>query len=90
MRRLTALALGLLLAACAGDAADPGPSEAAPPPEPDPPATATATPSPSPAASPQQTVPDELDFALPALDGGQVVGAELAGQALALWFWTPW
>lgn len=32
----------------------------------------------------------ELDFAVPALDGGQVEGAALAGKDVALWFWAPW
>lgn len=31
-----------------------------------------------------------LDVTLPAVGGGQVVGAELAGRDLALWFWAPW
>lgn len=31
-----------------------------------------------------------LDIVLPAVDGDQVVGAELAGRHLALWFWAPW
>ncbi|MEX2619227.1 MAG: hypothetical protein WD250_03310 [Egibacteraceae bacterium] len=64
------------------------------------------TPSPSPAAEddPEGRVPPEeapappgdaplaegLDVTLPAVGGGQVVGAELAGRDLALWFWAPW
>lgn len=44
----------------------------------------------SPDAPAGPEVPEALDFTLPALDGGQVVGAELAGRAVALWFWTPW
>lgn len=64
------------------------------------------TPSPSPAAEddPDGRVPPEetpappgdaplaegLDVTLPAVGGGQVVGAELAGRDLALWFWAPW
>ncbi len=39
---------------------------------------------------PTRAGPTLLDFAAPAVDGGQVVGAEFAGQALAVWFWAPW
>lgn len=35
-------------------------------------------------------LPAGLDVTLPAVGGGQVVGAELAGRHLALWFWAPW
>lgn len=65
-----------------------------------------ATPSPPPAAEdhadggvPAEVTPappgdaplaEGLDVTLPAVGGGQVVGAELAGRDLALWFWAPW
>lgn len=31
-----------------------------------------------------------LSFTAPKLGGGQVVGSELAGRHLAVWFWAPW
>lgn len=49
------------------------------------PRTSEDTPDPGDVAMPAQ-----LDFTLAELSGGQVVGAELAGQHVALWFWTPW
>lgn len=56
--------------------------------DPEPPPSAP----PSPPAPPDATgpVPRLLDFTSPAVDGGQVVGSEFAGQALAVWFWAPW
>jgi hypothetical protein len=35
-------------------------------------------------------VPEFLDFVAPDVRGGQVTGAELAGQDLVIWFWAPW
>ncbi|MBW3661644.1 MAG: hypothetical protein KY469_00970 [Actinobacteria bacterium] len=49
-----------------------------------PPATPTAT------DAPAAAVPEALDFTAPAVAGGQVVGAEFVGEAVALWFWAPW
>lgn len=94
--RLVALLVAalLVLAAC-GDAPGRNASD-----------TAERDPSPPPAAGedPEGRVAPEatpgrpgdaalapgLDVTLPAVDGGQVVGAELAGRHLALWFWAPW
>jgi hypothetical protein len=36
------------------------------------------------------TVPEVLDFTAPKLGGGDIVGADYAGKALAIWFWAPW
>lgn len=33
---------------------------------------------------------EPLDFVAPDVRGGQVVGAELAGKDLVIWFWAPW
>jgi len=33
---------------------------------------------------------DLLDFVAPDVRGGEVVGADLAGQDLVIWFWAPW
>lgn len=33
---------------------------------------------------------EALDFVAPDVRGGQVVGSELAGQDLVIWFWAPW
>lgn len=70
---------------------------------PDTPGPATPGPAtPSPAQAPGQGQTDAsgepadamlaagLDFTLPAVGGGQIVGAELAGKDVALWFWAPW
>lgn len=35
-------------------------------------------------------VPEQLDFVAPDVRGGQVVGADFAGQDLVIWFWAPW
>lgn len=36
------------------------------------------------------SVPEALQFSVAAVDGPQVVGADYAGQDVALWFWAPW
>ena len=41
-------------------------------------------------SAPAIDVPEELDFVAPDVRGGQVVGSELAGQDLVIWFWAPW
>jgi len=33
---------------------------------------------------------EPLDFVAPDVRGGQVVGADYAGQAMVIWFWAPW
>jgi hypothetical protein len=33
---------------------------------------------------------EPLDFVAPDVRGGQVEGADLAGQDLVIWFWAPW
>ena len=55
--------------------------------------TTTSGDAPTPAettTSPAADVPEELDFVAPDVRGGQVVGADFAGQAMVIWFWAPW
>jgi ABC-type glycerol-3-phosphate transport system substrate-binding protein len=85
-RRLASLlAAAALLAACGSD--------------PEPVATAEATNTTGATAPTTATsgtdetpteVPEALDFVAPDLRGGEVVGADLAGQDVVLWFWAPW
>jgi len=35
-------------------------------------------------------VPEQLDWVAQDVRGGEVVGAELAGDELVIWFWAPW
>jgi thiol-disulfide isomerase/thioredoxin len=35
-------------------------------------------------------VPEILAFTAPAVGGGEVDGADVAGHPVALWFWAPW
>jgi hypothetical protein len=64
----------------------------------DPPAREETAPAPDPDDAPEPAdepedavvVPALLDFTAPGVGGGQVVGAEHAGEAVALWFWAPW
>ncbi|MGQ0678041.1 MAG: hypothetical protein ACT4OM_00015 [Actinomycetota bacterium] len=44
------------------------------------------------ACSPPSALPADnvLEFAAPRLGGGQVVGSELAGKDVAMFFWAPW
>lgn len=83
---LTVCAVALLAAACGREEPPPSPAGEAP-------ASAPATPADE--SEPGEPTPEPplaagLDFRLPAVGGGQVVGAELAGRDLALWFWAPW
>lgn len=49
-----------------------------------------ATPSASTSPAPNAQISGVLNFTAPKLGGGQVVGNELAGQNVAVWFWAPW
>ncbi len=49
-----------------------------------------ATTAPGARPSPAAAVPEELDFVAPDVRGGQVVGGDLAGKDLVIWFWAPW
>jgi hypothetical protein len=44
----------------------------------------------SPAATEAAPALKLLDFSAPRLGGGQVVGSELAGKDVAMFFWAPW
>ena len=79
------LALSGVLASCAA-APDPVPTQAAP---------AVTIPGqtpvqPSPAATGAAPTPKLLNFTAPRLGGGQVVGSELVGKDVAMFFWAPW
>jgi ABC-type glycerol-3-phosphate transport system substrate-binding protein len=83
------LASALVLAACAGSD-----DEAAVASDTSADTTTTALADPVPptdaGSAPAVDVPEELDFVAPDVRGGQVVGSELAGQDLVIWFWAPW
>lgn len=88
-RRLVAAVLSAVVAvACGGS----GPATGADG-EPTPAPRATS-PSPSPtAAGAGETRPADggaLAFTAPALSGGTIRGADLAGQDVVLWMWAPW
>jgi hypothetical protein len=79
------LALSGLLASCTA-APDPVETTAAP---------AVTTPAqvpaqPTPAATGAAPTPKLLNFTAPRLGGGQVVGSELVGKDVAMFFWAPW
>lgn len=93
------IGLALLSVACApADEPVGQPEQPEPPPSPTDEAVDTdASPTPlareaeeRPTPSQEPDVPEILDFTAATIDGGQVVGAEHAGQAVALWFWAPW
>lgn len=102
--RLAALVAVLVLAlAGCGTAAEevgsdatgetPSPSPATqddPEDDPDDDADGRVPPEETPAPPGDAPLAEGLDVTLPAVGGGQVVGAELAGRDLALWFWAPW
>lgn len=44
----------------------------------------------APAATVAAPTPKLLNFTAPRLGGGQVVGSELAGKDVAMFFWAPW
>lgn len=88
--------LCLLLAGCGGDGSS-APSTATIPTPMRPgdagqatdlgPASETAS---TPAAAAAPAVPAALDWTVPGVGGGSIDGRALAGQDVALWFWTPW
>lgn len=86
VRLASLLALTGLLASCAGPPDPVQQTQAAP--------TVTIrgqTPvQPSSAASGAAPTPKLLNFTAPKLGGGQVVGSELAGKDVAMFFWAPW
>jgi hypothetical protein len=87
--RLAALLLVLgSLAACGPSSEQASPPSSA---EKQPAVTpAAASPATSPAIGGTAQTPKLLDFTAPKLGGGQVVGSELAGHDVAIFFWAPW
>jgi hypothetical protein len=87
MRRVLVPLVIVLLAGCAGasepDVARPRQTTVAPVEQP----TQEVAPTPTPQ---EPRDPGLLDFSVPAVGGGQVEGAALAGPDAALWFWAPW
>lgn len=81
MPRVLVVLLALLLAACGAAAPDPQAAR-----------SEAATPAPARATAATQAAPELglLDFSVPAVGGGQIAGADLAGRDVALWFWAPW
>jgi hypothetical protein len=80
--RLTALlALLVLLASCAPSPSDKQPNATS---------TIDSTVPSSPAATEAASLSKILNFSAPRLGGGQVVGSELAGKDVAMFFWAPW
>ena len=57
------------------------------------PATTATAPAPTTGgdpAPPPADLPTQLDFTAATVAGGQVTGADFAGQDLVVWFWAPW
>lgn len=88
-RTVSVVVLALVVLSC-GDGAAEEPAAAPPPEEAVVEEPATAPEPPPTVASPADVVPDLLDFTADAVEGGQVIGAEFAGETLAVWFWAPW
>jgi hypothetical protein len=93
MRRVLVPLVLVLLAGCAStgapqaaqrQSATPSPEQVTETPVTAPTEHVTETPTPTP-----QNL-GLLDFSVPAVGGGQVDGAALAGGDVALWFWAPW
>lgn len=86
MRRLaTVFALALAVAGCGSAGTQSG---SAPPSDQ---AGAPAAAASSTAAPAGDRTGSTVPFAtVPAVGGGQIDGADLAGRDLALWFWAPW
>lgn len=89
---VAAVALAVLVAACGATPEDEASRAPAPAAEPTPTdeRDGRADPQPSPDPPDAGVLAPGLDVTLPAVGGGQVVGAELAGRDVALWFWAPW
>lgn len=89
-RWLVAAVLAAVVAvACAGtgpDARTSGGSTPAAPAD----GSSPASPSPTTDPGPGPANAGALGFTAPALSGGTIRGAELAGQDVVLWMWAPW
>jgi len=82
------LAVALAAAACGGSGDD---DVAAAPAAESTTTTSAGTSSSTEAGAPAgPAVPEQLDFVAPDVRGGQVIGADFAGQDLVIWFWAPW
>ncbi|KOX16967.1 redoxin domain-containing protein [Nocardiopsis sp. NRRL B-16309] len=89
----TAATAVLLLSACgAPDGGDgpAAPADAASPTDTAPTDAATTDTAPADAPGDGADVAAHLDFTAPAVGGGDVEGADLAGDPVVLWFWAPW
>lgn len=83
------LAGGLLLAACSGGSTETTAGAPATTAAASSSTAATGGSDAAPASAPGVSVP-QLEFTAAAVGGGQVVGSELAGKDLVVWFWAPW
>ena len=83
----------LVLAACGSDdSADPSPADSVASTEVVGGAAATPTPDPATAENPaggDENVPEILRFSAPAVGGGEIDAAALAGTPTVFWFWAP-
>jgi ABC-type glycerol-3-phosphate transport system substrate-binding protein len=87
VNRISRLAALLVMTSSLAACSAPSPDPAAASKTPTSPAAVTTT---AASATGATSTPKVLDFTAPKLGGGQVVGSELVGQDLAIFFWAPW
>jgi hypothetical protein len=73
-----------------GSGAPSSPSESSAPASTSQPVVSSPSPSPTPTEEPSPDLTRILDFAGPAVGGGQIRGEDYAGQDVVLWFFAPW